>query len=127
MVDVEKVIKALKCRVEAETRCSNPCEKVGMCEYAKLIIGIDGEPYYPYICDKKRIYEDTIELLQEQQSTIEQLTRFVNGFSRDAVPVVRCKNCKHKEESVSPSWEAWCNRLHCGCDLDWFCADGERR
>ena len=44
----------------------------------------------------------------------------------DAVPVVRCKDCKHKEESVSPSWEAWCNRLHCGCDLDWFCADGER-
>ena len=44
----------------------------------------------------------------------------------DAVQVVRCKDCKHKEESVSPSWEAWCNRLHCGCDLDWFCADGER-
>lgn len=41
--------------------------------------------------------------------------------------VVRCKDCKHKEESVSPSWEAWCNRLHCGCDLDWFCADGERK
>ena len=45
----------------------------------------------------------------------------------DAVPVVRCKDCKHKEESVSPSWEAWCNRLHCGCDLAWFCADGERK
>ena len=45
----------------------------------------------------------------------------------DAIPVVRCRDCKHKEESVSPSWEAWCNRLHCGCDLDWFCADGERR
>ena len=45
----------------------------------------------------------------------------------DAVQVVRCKDCKHKEESVSPSWEAWCNRLHCGCDLDWFCADGERK
>ena len=41
--------------------------------------------------------------------------------------LVRCKNCKHKEESVSPSWEAWCNRLHCGCDLNWYCADGERR
>ncbi len=41
--------------------------------------------------------------------------------------IIRCKDCKHKEESVSPSWEAWCNRLHCGCDLDWFCADGERK
>jgi len=39
--------------------------------------------------------------------------------------LVRCRDCKHKEESVSPSWEAWCNRLHCGCDNDWFCADGE--
>ena len=45
----------------------------------------------------------------------------------DVIPVVRCKDCKHKEESVSPSWEAWCNRLHCGCDLDWFCADGEQK
>ena len=44
----------------------------------------------------------------------------------DAIPVVRCRDCKHKEESVSPSWQAWCNRLHCGCDLEWFCADGER-
>lgn len=44
----------------------------------------------------------------------------------DAIPVVRCRDCKHKEESVSPSWEAWCCRLHCGCDLDWFCADGEK-
>lgn len=42
-------------------------------------------------------------------------------------PLIRCKDCKHKEESVSPSWEAWCNRLHCGCDLDWFCADGVKR
>lgn len=41
--------------------------------------------------------------------------------------LVRCKDCKYKEESVSPSWEAWCNRLHCGCDLEWFCADGEKR
>ena len=41
--------------------------------------------------------------------------------------IVRCKDCKHKEESVSPYWEIWCNRLHCGCDNNWFCADGERR
>lgn len=45
----------------------------------------------------------------------------------DVLPLVLCKDCRHKEESVSPSWEAWCNRLHCGCDYDWFCADGEER
>ncbi len=38
----------------------------------------------------------------------------------DAVPVVRCKNCKHYMT------------IHCTCDGccisdDWFCADGERR
>ena len=43
------------------------------------------------------------------------------------IELIRCKDCKHKEESVSPYWEAWCNRLHCGCDLNWFCADGEKR
>ena len=45
----------------------------------------------------------------------------------DMRPLVLCKDCKYKEESVSPYWEAWCNRLHCGCDFNWFCADGERR
>ena len=58
--------------------------------------------------------------------TKEQAEKLKEPF-KDVVLVVRCKDCKHKEGSVSPSWEAWCNRLHCGCDLDWFCADGERR
>ena len=56
---------------------------------------------------RKDIVEDVLVLLKEHEE------------------IVRCKDCKHKEESVSPSWEAWCNRLHCGCDNDWFCADGE--
>lgn len=58
--------------------------------------------------------------------TAKEIESFKDAF-KDIVRVVRCKDCKHREESVSPSWEAWCNRLHCGCDLDWFCADGERR
>jgi hypothetical protein len=71
--DREKVIKALKCRAEAGNRCSNPCEKIGMCEYAKLIVGNDGEQYYPYVCDKKRICEDALELLKEKETEIRQL------------------------------------------------------
>ena len=67
MANIEKIIKALKCRAKAENRCSNPCERIGMCEYAKLVVGNDGEPYYPYICDKKRICEDALELLKEYQ------------------------------------------------------------
>jgi hypothetical protein len=57
----------------------------------------------------QHILNDALALLKEQEA------------------LVRCKDCKHKEESVSPSWEAWCNRLHCGCDLNWYCADGERK
>ena len=41
--------------------------------------------------------------------------------------ITRCKDCKNREESVSPYWELWCNRLDCGRDSDWFCADGERK
>lgn len=63
-----------------------------------------GEPIMDY-----SFYYEVIALLKEQDA------------------IVRCKDCKHKEESVSPSWEAWCNRLHCGCDNDWYCADGERK
>ena len=63
---------------------------------------------------------DAIKIIEEQGERIAIMTE-------SKPELVRCKDCKHKEESVSPSWEAWCNRLHCGCDLDWFCADGERK
>ena len=46
----------------------------------------------------------------------------------DAVPVVRCKDCKFSTHS----WNGWdCinpnDRTRGGEDGDWFCADGERR
>lgn len=45
--------------------------------------------------------------------------------SVDAVPVVRCKDCKHRDKYE-------CNYISlgdtkCGVTDDWFCADGERR
>lgn len=63
------------------------------------------------------------KLPKEQKSEIEQLNRFVNGFSRDAVPVVRCKDCENKE-----CWGR-AGDVVCGIDgtphrPDWFCADG---
>lgn len=66
-------------------------------------------------------------LLKEQEARIEQLNRFVNGFSREAVPVVRCKDCK--------AWKQY-DDLNLGeCELfpeynkigDWFCNFGERK
>lgn len=44
----------------------------------------------------------------------------------DAVPVVRCKDCKHCEY---PNAEReWCKKGHLHGNAEtWFCADGERR
>ena len=48
----------------------------------------------------------------------------------DAVPVVRCKDCKHCEYAWNriPTEQAWvCYKLGIDVEQDWFCADGERK
>ena len=48
----------------------------------------------------------------------------------DAVPVVRCKDCKHCEYASNriPVEQAWvCYKLGIDVEQDWFCADGERK
>ena len=70
--------------------------------------------------------QDAMALLIKQAMEIEKLTNYINGFSCDAVPVVRCKYCDNKE---------CCGRagdVVCGIDgaphrPDWFCADGKRK
>lgn len=42
----------------------------------------------------------------------------------DAVPVVRCKDCKHWERDVIFN-DGWCRGKRHG-NPEWFCADGER-
>ena len=42
----------------------------------------------------------------------------------DAVPVVRCRECKNWEYDTIFS-DGWCRGKHQG-NPDWFCADGER-
>ena len=74
--------------------------------------------------DAPVIVLEALETLKEQRDTIKRLK---DKLFASPDSFVHCKDCKHKEESVSPSWEAWCNRFHFGCDLDWFCADGERK
>ena len=58
--------------------------------------------------------------------------RFSTGYAKsfiddaptvDAVPVVRCGECKHREEKTF-----WCERVHDFIsNPEWFCADGERK
>jgi hypothetical protein len=53
----------------------------------------------------------------------------------DAVPVVRCRDCKHGETTHNARGEAvikceeicWLCRLPRLMEPDWFCANGERR
>ncbi len=42
----------------------------------------------------------------------------------DAVPVVRCKNCKYAQHDVMYH-DIWCNGII--RQPEWFCADGKRR
>jgi hypothetical protein len=73
MADMEKVIKALECRKNADKRCGNPCEETGMCHYATAVRDINGEIYRPFICDRERICTDALALLKEQKQEIEFL------------------------------------------------------
>ena len=69
-------------------------------------------------------FDAGLSMLKEQEAEIEQLNRFVNGFSRDAMPVVRCRDCRHRDPEDK--------KCDCGHTIqwqlprpdDWFCADG---
>ena len=53
-----------------------------------------------------------------------------NAPTIDAVPVVRCKDCKHCEYASNriPTEQAWvCYKLGIDVEQDWFCSNGERR
>lgn len=61
------------------------------------------------------------------------ITDLVNGIPAvDAVPVIRCRDCKYYMEH-NDKQGGNCNHLDCdgeyefSIDGDWFCADGERR
>ena len=46
----------------------------------------------------------------------------------DAVPVVRCKDCKHYKDGFCYNPNTYDDEKTCGnTTKDWFCADGERR
>ena len=119
MPDREKVIKGLSCIKGDLVFCVD-------CAYS------DGNGDCTFSC-KACCADDAIALLKEQEARIEQLNRFVNGFSREAVPVVRCKDCINCVKE--PNGELYCDILAVGYEPlgskkvngDWFCADGKRK
>ena len=52
-----------------------------------------------------------------------------NSPTVDAVPVVRCKDCRlgEKNKGAYVREKTWCIRQETYHNDDWFCADGERR
>lgn len=70
------------------------------------------------------VYVDKEELLKALQYDREQ---YQKGYKDRDAEIVRCKDCKFKQESSVAGRTWWCNRLEKFCDSDWFCADGEKR
>ena len=107
MADVEKVKQGLRCCKHLD--CQEEC---------------------PYFTDCNELQDsmftgiahDALSVIEGLQAEIEQLNRFVNGFSRDAMPVVRCKDCRKRH---TPMCMMYFSRSKPGDT--WYCAYGERK
>ena len=62
-----------------------------------------GCPYYGHDCTD-RMKKDALAMLNEQPQ------------------IVRCKDCKHNDGARCENLDLWVEH-----DMDWFCADGEKR
>lgn len=67
---------------------------------------------------------DAVELLEKQNEEIKQLKRYINEFSCNAVPVVRCSECRWNSGSKH---NPFCQQEGVAHYNGYFCADGERR
>ena len=64
-------------------------------------------------------------LRRERDQAVEELHR-----NTDAVPVVRCKDCKHEISTAdirARTGSYWCNYKLQPCDADDFCSYGKRK
>lgn len=66
---------------------------------------------------------------EEERDVIEEAIRAIdNAPTIDAVPVVRCKDCKHNNERHAlTDGGVWCEYWGTDPDNDDFCSYGERR
>lgn len=71
--------------------------------------GVDAEGYMEG-------FRDALELM-DKQPTI------------DAIPVIRCEDCKHMHAANLPDGQSWhyCPYMKFDVDPDFYCARGERR
>ena len=72
-----------------------------------------------------RLGQERNRLKRERDQAVEELHR-----NTDAVPVVRCKDCKHEISTAdirARTGSYWCNYKLQPCDADDFCSYGERK
>ena len=135
MADIEKVIKALRCRAyNDDVSCTD-------CAYFRP----DVKPVLK--CDYNQIFDDAITLLKEQKEKIENLMEIIKKADytleivkekindllkkdgRSVKELVRCKDCK--DAIVYDGNEVICTHIDSnGNDkhpADWFCADRKRK
>ena len=115
----------------------------GLTSCSKWFNGDDGEacdncPYHTSwewdghdcLCE---VLDNAAAKIKEQKETIDQLNRYVNGFSKDTVVPVRCKDCKKRYDSMQCPVAFIADMLkntkvfEYKVDDDWFCADGKRK
>ena len=81
-------------------------------------------PYYSdgHLGCWNELNKDAIALIEEMEKTVQELKEFINGFSKDAVVVVRCKDCKYYSGQ-------FCNKndVYPWPKDDWYCPDGVKR
>lgn len=114
MPDKEEVIKGLEyCTLQARKGWPYEPEitKSG-CEISAC----------PYIGNCGEMLFDALALLKEQNNC-ENCAIAIE----DRQPVVRCKDCKHGAYVVQVGMLPFVTCCGVDRELDWFCADGERR
>ena len=73
----------------------------------------------------KELEAENKQLRRERDQAVEELHR-----NTDAVPVVRCKDCKHEISTAdirARTGSYWCNYKLQPCDADDFCSYGKRK
>ena len=91
------------------------------------MFGMERLPRFGVVCQNCSVcigWEET------EEKAAERWNMRADNASIDAVPVVRCRDCKHWDTSCKIRYlDSWClcSIQSSNTPPHWFCADGERR
>lgn len=79
------------------------------------------------LIDADVLIEDIDGDLTDSIAEHRAIEKIMNAPTIDAVPVVRCKDCKHRYHSVECPCQSYDHFYSWMPADDWFCKKGERR